>query len=803
MTSKSIEIKRFPLLGEKVGQCSANLCSNLRRVEPEGSLCLARPLGRCPDQSVIAEVNHHAAGLIKLRISANGTRVVAMMSTSENEKFVGTLSGRFLSALEINDSLIAISTSYGIEMVTIDETGLCKMGAQGHRLPMLRFESYSDMQLAVSVEEKALKSQCDVRSTSLAEVDAEVLTADLLKAYSRLSFSAGVSGYSLQPFLARYRYEDADGRLLFVSAPIVVGPQNGFQCMEQMSTAIADGGSQRGAFALRGNVFRTRLATVPNYNSGAWPEVRRLVVEATAPIHPVNFAGEAANMISREGVSGVRLHFFLPGASVTMSRADLLTAERMKSVLNHADSLFREVAVVNDPFRLSSKISVEVTPASYTKSAERQIAEIDSAIEKSVVRLPRIRVLASIPHRFSAATADVAGETVVWGNISVHRFNGYPIEHFAVAVTDDDSIPWSASVVAVTADGERRLAAISSGIGNAPRLLSPMISYPAPDIASMKIRLKVGEDNYGAEFQLTPSADGRYSYYVSPSSAPIVLSRIDEDIAIPTPEDIPESFASSLITAPTRSPMSVSDSARVSNGSIILVKTADRRGGAWEFSLRRIFIFSSECTLMANLSRSGEFASIHPFDSRVVDSAKSVVATTIDRYPLVAMASGDLIGLTRGTLTTFTELPYYVTERCDECAPMFWDSENLELHLADPCDNDLMIVVPFGYKASQKVVEYGPVDVKYSMTLELPRKKCSMIPYRPTAVSIAIEAADADIIVEVTCGSVALSRVRIRGKIFGPLAMRVPGIPTTELTISIIGAASTIRLRSAKIQLSD
>ena len=803
MTSKSIEIKRFPLLGEKVGLSSANLCSNLRRVEPEGSLCLARPIGRCPAPSVIAEVNHHAAGLIKLRLSANGTRVVAVMLTSGEENFVGTLSGRFLSAVEINDSLVAISTSYGIEMVAIDDTGRCKMSAQGHRLPMLRFEAYSEMQLTVAVEERSLKSRRDVRSTSLAEADAEVLTADLLKAYSRLAFSAGASGYSLQPFLARYRYEDADGRLLFVSAPIVVGPQNGFQCMEQMSTTIADDGSQRSAFALRGNDFRTRLTTVSNYNSGAWPEVRRLVVEATAPIHPVNFVGEAANMISREGVSGMRLHFFLPGASVTMSRADLLTAERMKSVINHVDLLFREVAVVNDPFRLSSKISVDVTPASNTMSAEKQIAEIDGAIVKGVVRLPRIRVLASIPHRFSAATADVAGESVVWGNISVHRFNGYPIEYFAAALTDDDSIPWSASVVAETADGERRLVAISSGIGNAPRLLSPVISYPAPDISSMKFRLKVGKDNYGAEFQLTPSADGRYCYYASPSLAPIVLSRIDDDIAIPTPEDIPESFASSLIAAPMRSPLSVSDSARVSNGGIILVKTADRRGGAWEFSLRRMFIFSSEGILMANLSRSGEFASIHPFDSRVVDSKNSVVATTIDRYPLVAMASGDLVGLTRGTLTTFSELPYYVMERCDGCAPMFWDSENLELHLADPCDDDLMRVVPFGYKAFQKVVDYGPVDVKYSMTVELPRKKWSMIPYRPTAVSIAIEAADANIIVEVTCGSVALSRVRICGKIFGPLAMRVPGIPSTELTISIIGVASTISLKSAKIQLSD
>lgn len=798
MANKTLEITRFPLLGESVNGVNANLCLNLRRDDADGAMVLARPVAAAPDPSVIAVVNHHSAGLITFRLSGDGRSVTAD-KPGETASLVGTLSGEYLTAAEINDSLLAVSTTFGVELIEIDAEGGCRLAPRGHRLPMLRFEAFSEMTLSMAVEERQLKSSRTVRSSSLAKADADSLAADLLDAYSRLAFAAGASGGSLQPFLARYRMEDASGRLLFVSAPVMVTGIGGFQCMDELTTSLSDDGTRRNAFAVKGNLFSVRLVTAQNYHSAPYPEVHRLVVEATPPLHPVRYDMEAANALDREGTAGMRLRFFLPGASVTMTKARALARERLTAAFNHGELLFSRVAEVVDPFRDSTDVCVAVSPAkSSFLTASEQIKEVEGCFAKNVARIPRLHALASLPHRFSAAAAEVVGESVIWGNISTHRFAGYPLEHFSVVNSADETAAWRASVVTEMADGERRMVVSSAGTGHAPRLLSPVISYPAPDAVRMKIHLVSGSDNFELELPLTPSADGRHSFYATADCAPLALKPTDEPYTLPTSADRAERFASSLLSAAAASPLMPVDSARISQGSVVAVKSVDRRGASWDYSLRRAYIFSSEAILLANLTRKGEFASLHPADPRVVASAGDVVATTHDRYPLVALASGQLLGLTRGSVATLARLPYFHTSR--SAAAMFWDGDNGELHTPDPLDDSLERVIPLGDNAPLQVDSDRPVEVKYSLTAPLAASGGSLLPCAPAAVSLRLEASEADLIAEVSCGAAVLSRLRLRGNLSGPLAFRIFSIPLPELTITLIGSAKSLRLSKITLQ---
>lgn len=87
-------------------------------------------------------------------------------------------------------------------------------------------------------------------------------------------------------------------------------------------------------------------------------------------------------------------------------------------------------------------------------------------------------------HSFTAQCATTSGSTVVWGNITPIRINGYPLTAFAATTKDGQ---WRAATKITFANGDEAVVWQSSGSGGAPDMLSPFISYPAGDAVKMTI----------------------------------------------------------------------------------------------------------------------------------------------------------------------------------------------------------------------------------------------------------------------------------------------------------------------------
>ena len=798
--AKTVIMGRFPLLGELGGVAEAAACVNLRRDSLSGGLRLAPAPEAEAWPRPLATMEPGSQGESTLMLDEDMKTLRVKMADGSVAR-AGTLSGTFLCCAKRGPGSVLVSTTSGCEMVETGSSGAPKLMPRGHLLPMLRFEAYSEMRLTMPVEERKLSRSYDLRASALTAADTDALSADLLRAYEELHYAAEASGYCMQPVLARYRLEGAGGETLFVSAPVAVTASTGLQCMDEMSVMLsADRGSRNG-FSVGADLFKIRLRTVPNYNSSAFTEVARLVVETTAAIHPVDFGRRCAGALSREGTDSMRLRMFMPGASVTMAKAGAMAAGRLAGALCHGNMLFREVASVNCPFVNGSEITVEIGAAGLAGATAKEQAEALAAVlSKRVEPMDRIAALTRPPHRVSASAIDVSGESVVMADIRPIAYQGYPAEHFAASLTDE-AVRWRASVEVTTADG-RRLTAVGGGLSRAPLTLSPVLYFPMADAVEMTVRVERDGATYGFTAPLRPTPDGAGAYYASHTCRPIALEPMAGVEVAESPET-PDMgrYPAALLAAPLSDPLMVADAARIPAGRIVAVKATDRRGGAWDYSMRRVFVFATTGVMLANLTRAGEWGQIHPFDGRGVASASDVVATTDDRYQLVYRSGDELLGLTKGSLSTLSPLPYYhLTDALAEVETMRWDARRREL------------IVPAGDCA--KVYALGLCDesddaprapeayFEYEMALRPETVAGTLRRGHAKALAMEIDFTGSAATIEVRAGDRTMTRCHLRKSFSGRIYLKLLPIPAADLRIALSGRATRLKLHEAEVVLA-
>lgn len=784
-------IGRLPLMGENQPGIAAEGCINLRRAERSDALELVPAAAAAGEDAagVFATVGH-PCGKLEFSVSATGTVSVHNTATGTTAR-VGTLSGRLISAHALGIGRVAVSTGAGGEMILIADDGTCRLATRGDLFAPLRFEVYSEMELTAKVAARNLKETYDGRSVALSEADAAQLADDLLQAYRKLAYSAGASGLGMQPVLARYRLEGRGGELLFRSAPVVVMPAGGFQCMEEMSAKLSDDGRRREAFAVQALTWRMRLISAENRVVTASDEVERLVVEATMPIHPVQFGGVQWTALAADGSSGTRLRFFIPGCSVTMAKATKRVAERLRQVYIHGEGAFHDVAEVKRPFDGSGSLAVDFAPyGAGFQSAKEQTAAIDRLIAADVA--PRNAILARCrpPHRFYAAACDRVGEHVVWANVTARRFQGYPLEQFAlIAAAGTD---WRASVTVTMADGEERAAVGSAGSNGAPLKLSPLLSYPSADAVAMTVSIERGDERFKSTFPLTPAPDGLSAYYFDPQCRLIEPSPADDEFSFGIHSGGERTFACAAVSAPVADCFNPTDASEASDGEIVAVRSVERRAGGWDFSQRRVYLFSRAGTQLGRLDSAGFWTSFNPFDSRAVESAGAVASTTDDRFPLVFIAGGDLLGLTSTSLVTL------ITGI--EGHSLRWAADGSGLHIAGDGASEAVMRHPGGGYYLTTGALAGMTPFEYRLTVDVPRRSGTMIPPRLRAVAADLKAAQISGTMSVEGDGQLISKFSFSGAIDRHLALRVVSFGCSEITVRISGmAAGQAELRSLRL----
>lgn len=787
-------VDRLPLLGESIQGVKSTSCINIRRRRGSDALELAsareRKLTSGTEKGRLFAVVNHPLGRLEFYVSE--TLAVSVWNAStEMTARVGTLSGQLLSAKALGIDRVALSTEAGGEIISISDVGVCRIATRGDLFAPLRFETYSEMQMSEKVAARDFKNIYDGRSGSLSDADADALADDLLRAYEKLAYAAGASGLCMQPILARYRLEGRHGEMLFRSAPVVVMPESGFQCMDEMSAKLSDDGRCRESFSVSAHTWRLRLISVENRVAVGSGEVERLVVEATVPIHPVNFGGVQSAALGIDGTAGARLRFFIPGCSVAMAKATKRAAERLRQVYIHCDDAFRDVAEVKRPFDGSGSVSVEFSPyGTGMQTAKAQTASIDRLIAVMVEERNAILARCRPPHRFYAAACDRVGGNMVWGNVTARRYQGYPLEMFALSTAGEGD--WKGSVTVTMADGKERAVTGSTGRLGAPTNLSPLLVYPSADAVEMTIGMERGGERLRSTFPLTPAPDGLSAYYLDPQCRHIELETTEEEFAFGDNAVVERTFKCAAISAPLSDCFNPVCAAEAADGEIVAVKSAEHRAGGWDYSQRRVYLFSRGGTQLGRLDGKGVWASFNPFDSRPVECADAVVATTDDRYPIVFIAGGDLLGLTPSSLTTLAS--------SISGEMLGWDSGRNELHVYGKDGSEAVMQQLGGgyYLSVGELAAMTPFE--YRLTTDAPRCGGSFVPPRLKAVVADLSAEKVSGEMSVEGDGRLISKFRFGGAIERHLPMRVLSSGCRKLTVKISGmAAGNVEIRSIRL----
>lgn len=472
------------------------------------------------------------------------------------------------------ESAVAVDADRIVVMTDVDKYDV-ERGADGRwsvkqraLYPVLRFEAVDVMRLSAEAEERELSGSYDTRSTTLNDADTDRLGADLMRSYCDLVDKAVRGGMELQPVLARYRVEGAGGEVLYRSPVTLVGAPTGVQCMEELSCNLSADYRRRGALRVSAEVYKLRLRQVGSASADA-RRAARLVVETSLPVHPVDSKAVAANVLRQSGTNGVELRCFLPGASVTMVAARANMAAQMRAMVLKGDAVFREAAVVYNPFG-DGTVDVEVrVPRAGISGVDGEQKRVAAQMAQVVKPVDGVVARSMAPNRFTVASGCRVGDMVVWGGVTLRGYCGYRVEEFTKATTaTGDGLGWRSVVVTELASGVKRVAT-SWGSGEAPLRLSPVLSSPRADAVKLTVVVERSGVVYKGTFPLTANESMTAAYYVDADCADIELEAVDEAFEYVDDEAEAEEHASTLLVARRANPAEGIAAATAGRGRVV------------------------------------------------------------------------------------------------------------------------------------------------------------------------------------------------------------------------------------------
>lgn len=478
----------------------------------------------------------------------------------------------------------------------------------------------------------------EVRAT-----DTAVLTSDLVAAYRQITNMAGACGDFLQPCTVRYRLLDKENNEIFTSPHILVGSAQ--VCGAQ--TLIFADSARNAVMPYTVSATGTELHLhIPAGTSGIFAETAsRLEVLVSPALQPYE---PGAPLDCKRKVNATANQFALlrlPGASFGQFSPASASAPSMLKRMIAVGTAEQVVKVIETPF--GSETAADIHIEAPVASVETEIARLRGVLSAPIKAASRAQAYVSAPHRITARVSASASGVTLSSGISVERFRGYELPLMATSAEGDAS--WRAVVSVLFTDGSR-LSMPAEGVGGAPLKVSPIVTYPAPDVASIAIQLHVqGSQLRVMSLPMTTDASHRRSVFISDGLLPPVWREVDGALTVPPDIISPLSFPGVVAVSPQGSLFSVFTLAGVTGKVNALVPGA-RALGAWDFGRAR-FLCGGEGGLHAltvNADRTTVAVNLlHP--GRVDTPAGMVQALDGE---VAAIASGDLITVRGSNVTT-------------------------------------------------------------------------------------------------------------------------------------------------------
>lgn len=413
--------------------------------------------------------------------------------------------------------------------------------------------------------------------------DAKSLSSALETAYSRLVANAAATGAYVQPALARYRLRDSRGRVLFESAPLLLGNEDGSQCAVAATFTSTDGQLARG-FEISACSWRV-VADVP-----AAPEYRDVSVEVllTPQLHPWLPGASPEVYSTRGGTDLARVS--LPGSSRLRLRQGSESGVRIvRETLARMPLL--ESCIGSCLFSDSARsVTFRHSPGA---DARTEASGMDKACRGAFPAVSQVPRLLRTPNTATAACvcAD-SGDAVAWGNLESRRYRGHSPKVFS-ASSPDTAGSWEAYVKVTFRDGGETCVRTDSGSSGAPLKLNPVLSYPDPDAVAMQIAVRCGARFFGAEYALSPDPSGQSAVYVSSAFGPVSLPELPGvSYAVPAENRLSHDFGSAVVIAPASAPLDFRLYADC-GAQVRAVACGSRRQQSWEFGRSSFYVFTA------------------------------------------------------------------------------------------------------------------------------------------------------------------------------------------------------------------
>ena len=499
-----------------------------------------------------------------------------------------------------------------------------------------------------------LRGDYNSRSVNLTEDDRATVSRLVADAYCSVGLTASRRHAWFQPVVARYSLVGHDGTTLYTSAPVMVSPRAGQQLLSVVFTLSGSNFSVLSEETLSVLTFSLRLRpTAPL--SDAWRGVVGGVRLHVSPqLHPFDGSLHASARFGTFTATAGSLTVRLPGVNddVTAqgghgSRLRILTESLLAqpdNVLSYCgtarfDSVGGAWEGLETPFGPSA-----ADPMDEIGRLKGFVGGIAACTDGSGSLIASI----SAPHSLCAEMGDVCGDTVAYTGLSAKHFGGWLPSEFTVETAEaDPDTPQTAPVATkVTfADGST---SVRSGVARDFPIgaFSALLTYPSAD--AVRMELFCGKSYLSVD--LRPDPSGRYSYWLSPTGAPVVPEENRPAFILPAGSPRQRRLPGCVAVASASAPLSPLVMTQVEGGRMVSLRAAPSTNGGWDAGSARFYLFGEGGTRTLTVSSSRRRLTARLLDRRPVGKPDAVCAP--GDSSLLVLAGEDLVRISGQRVAT-------------------------------------------------------------------------------------------------------------------------------------------------------
>lgn len=579
---RPVELGALAALADAIGHFGLN------RTGSDLDMASLTPLCEADDGAVVCAVGR------RICVACGGA--VTDVGDAGGDVYCGVCSG----------GAVTVMTSRGPGRLTRDASGEWRwLGVMPH-WPELHFSARDIGTVSGRIAAFGFRRNVDRRTAQRLPYDDEAtLGARMAAAYRELDGEAIACRAMVQPVLMRYKLRDSAGRLLHVSAPVMVGPDDGWQCTGMLRIRVKAGGEELQGFydaTVEGRCWRPEvlLPAVPagaSASERAWmAEVAEAEITVTAPVHPV-YGRTPLYRLHDEGNATAWIDTFMPGTAHGMATDTRNASRRLLRLGSMMEGHEVTLARIADPFTSVAR-RVEMERPVAERVWRMWPEEVTEAVRSwRAVPQSREAALCSAPHSMAARCVAAGGSTAVWADITPLPWHGAGLGALSVGDAPAQGVAraWTRVAIAVEPGREMLLTRVDEAPAGASLALSGFVYYPDARARSIAVVVQDGRGRvYSRRVDLTPCASGCGAAWMSHDGRPVELTEQDEGVwTVPGEVAVECRSPSAALIAPSADVLAPVSGAVAGEGSIVAVTPAHGAHAGWDFGCGRYYLMTT------------------------------------------------------------------------------------------------------------------------------------------------------------------------------------------------------------------